>query len=339
MAVVTFSSIKVAFCGNSILYYNDCPRMVEHLLKESSISSVTQNSCLRGGATLVSLLETGNGMAQKFATPPARLVKASSIIKSGEQEEYDIGALTVNGLLLEGTKWDFLVLNDHTQSPARLETRQATMRVLKDRYAPLLQANNKNGTIILLQTPAYRRQVKNSQDLGDFDEFTTKIQHGYLEYEQVLNFGGGDDNMSSGKITAKVAPVGMAYHYLYHHDRKLWSKLYAQDDFHPSPHGTWLEACVLYCTMVGQVVPPVYDNRWWKTARYMQPPDTEPLELPTAEEAHFLRQVAAHVCGLLDSVDMSVDESKAGNVDESKSGNGDSDGQTSQSPTSKIDLR
>ena len=76
-----------------------------------------------------------------------------------------------------------------------------------------------------------------------------------------------------------------------------WESLYAIDDFHPSPHGTLLEAYVLFSTIVGSG-PPVYDPSWWSTARYMQPPEEEPLPLPTKEEGELLRRVACQVCGV-----------------------------------------
>ena len=54
----------VAFFGNSILYYNDTPRLIESL----SGGSVEQNSCLRGGVTFEQLLSKGNGMDVKFVS-------------------------------------------------------------------------------------------------------------------------------------------------------------------------------------------------------------------------------------------------------------------------------
>jgi hypothetical protein len=123
-----------------------------------------------------------------------------------------------------------------------------------------------------------------------------------------------------------IAPVGEAYRYLHHHNPALWNKLYSWDDFHPSPHGTWLQACVIYCTCFGTKTadtpqqqprgdsgsnknsksvrlllppqPPVYNPLWWEKSRYMQPPDQKPLPLPTAEEAMELRRVACLVCGV-----------------------------------------
>jgi hypothetical protein len=100
-----------------------------------------------------------------------------------------------------------------------------------------------------------------------------------------------------------VAPVGLAFQYVRNNYPKVddssfsWEWLYARDDFHPSPHGTLLEAFVLFSTIVGDE-PPAYDISWWDTARYMQPTDVEPLPLPTPEEGALLRGVACVICNV-----------------------------------------
>ena len=281
-------SIRVGFLGNSILYYNDCPRLLEHMLQQQ-YSNVKQDSCLRGGASFISLLKYGNGMEQKFATPAAMRDDGS----------YDIGSPTVRDLLVDtpvrdGSSWDFVVMNDFTQAPAREETRDETIKVLKEAYLPMIPTDDT--TVIFVQTAAYRRDVKNSEEIGDFDEFTSALQKGYAKYAQAIP-------------NSKVAPFGQAYQYIRRNLKKLgykiafddpnslWYKLYARDDFHPSPHGTLLEASVLYCTITGKQ-PPTYEISWWKTARYMQPPGGKQLPLPTAEEGRVLQEVASIVCGL-----------------------------------------
>jgi hypothetical protein len=298
--------ISVAHLGNSIQYYDDLPRLLEHMLA-TKFQTVRQNSCLRGGATLTSLFEKGNGMATKF----------------GNNNNKDIGAPTVKDLLLSiptpssssswpSLSWDFVIINDHTQSPARIEKRKQSMQTLKSEYVPLLQQQlqeeqaEATTTVIFIQTAAYKTPVKNSDDLGTFDEFTAKLQEGYADYAHLVRHSSSSNNNNA--LHAKVAPVGLAYQYFKHrHDEDddenddddeiatMWNKLYARDDLHPSPHGTFLEACVLYCTMLEEH-PPTYDVSWWTTARYMQPPDTEPLPLPTDEEADVLRQVAWTIC-------------------------------------------
>ena len=74
--------IAMAFLGNSMQYKNDCPRLVQQMVVQQAAAVliltsritttlVLQDSCLRGGASLPGLWRNGNGMAEKFATPPA----------------------------------------------------------------------------------------------------------------------------------------------------------------------------------------------------------------------------------------------------------------------------
>ena len=65
-------TIRIAFLGNSILYYNDCPRLVEKLLKER-YSNVVQNSCLRGGVTVSLCLCMGFALGMDTAFGNGRL--------------------------------------------------------------------------------------------------------------------------------------------------------------------------------------------------------------------------------------------------------------------------
>jgi len=343
--------LAIAFCGNSMLYFNDTPRlvqqMVEHALRiaqqqqqqEGTTTTIAapvqvqQDSCLRGGASLPSLWEQGNGMSKKFATAQAELVDGdesrgekfrnnnnydgSSSSKKTKRHsnrhrttQHDTGAASVEELLTPRPQerkaaWDFVVLNDYTQAPARAETREETVAVLREHYAPLFlsQQQSQNGRTVVpvfIQTPAYRVMgIKNSKDLGNFDEMTDRLARGLRAYVETLNQAGIPD--------CRIAPVGEAYRYIHRHNPELWTKLYSHDDFHPSPYGTWLQACVVYCTCFGgdgdnaapcSRAPPIYNPLWWEKSRYMQPPDEKPLPLPTPDEAMELRHVACLVCGV-----------------------------------------
>jgi hypothetical protein len=149
----------VAFVGNSILYYNDTPRLIESL----GSGSVEQNSCLRGGVTFEQLLSKGNGMGVKFVWE-------------------DKGAPDVASLL--SRSWHYIVMNDYTQAPAREESRRASVEVLKTQMAPLLEQCG--GTPVLLEMWAYRAHTKGSDDLGDHAEFTSRLQEGCREYAAAL---------------------------------------------------------------------------------------------------------------------------------------------------------
>jgi len=295
--------IRIACLGNSIQYYNDCPRLLERMFSAAHFEDAKQDSCLRGGASIISLWEKGNGMQDKFATPNAQLPTASE----NNQQSYDIGAPNVQTLLGNGL-YDFAIINDHTQSPARRESRNKTHRTLEDNYAPLLSQSNI--VPIFVQTAAYRvSDIRGTADLGSFDEYQTLLEKGYDMYKQQMD-GYFKKCGNAKQNQAHIAPVGLAYKHLYHSDRQMWKRLYHTDDFHPSPHGTLLQAFVLFLTLVHallgdpvdncdtllSILPATYDTSWWDRARRMQPPDEDPLPLPTQEEAEVLRQVALQVC-------------------------------------------
>jgi hypothetical protein len=186
--------------------------------------------------------------------------------------------------------------------------------------------------VIFIQTPAYKLvNMRGTEDLGSFEEFTERVAQGVSQYAHLMQHerdswlgrqrrrqqqqhenededatkSDGNDN----DACCRVAPVGQAYQWIHETNVALWEKLYSWDNFHPSPHGTWLQACILHCTMTKRVVPadetcPMLlqqlDNAtWWKSwSRLMQPPDEGPLPLPTRQEALELLRVASIVCGV-----------------------------------------
>jgi hypothetical protein len=104
--------VRVAMIGNSIMYYNDLPRLLEAM----SGGKLSQDSCLHGDASFESHLRYGNGMLEKWNTGQARMwdVDEKEAAKdyfyeyyyyyneSGVDERriYDYGACTVEQLLL-----------------------------------------------------------------------------------------------------------------------------------------------------------------------------------------------------------------------------------------------
>jgi len=258
---------RIAHIGNSIQYYNDCPRLLQRFFEEATDKTVTQDSCFRGGASLVSLWDDGNDINIFTAA-------------TNQGETVDIGSATVQTMLSQSNDWDVIIINDHTQSPADPASRARTLALLQQEYQPLF----KTATPIILQTPAYRQDTNGSERFGTFDEFTAQTLAGCQEYADAI---GG-----------VVAPIGNAFQYIRRHaDPKVFDSLYARDNFHPSPHGTLLQAMVLYATISG-MPPPPYDERWWETSRVRIK-----LPLPTKEEAKYLQSVACRVCRVLGNED------------------------------------
>jgi hypothetical protein len=339
---------SVAHLGNSIQYYNDCPRVLEQMLLSTALGRVVDldccpeqrnrkhplvlsESCLRGGATVPSLWEQGNGIANKFASRPESILKGD--------DGYDIGAPTVSDLLQQSSSssnrryWDFIIVNDHTQSPVRSERKEESKTALETHYLPAIAAgmevsNNRSSsssstttTVVFVQTMAYKTPVINSAELGSFDDFTNSLAKGYDEYVALVEaFAANDRYPNQQLLRATVAPLGRAYQVIRSEHFDLWSNaMYANDDFHPSPHGTWLEACLLHCVVTGGQKFALFDHDgennnngenendddsmeiWWKQARYLQPPTypngdpQEPLRLPTRAEAVLLNDIAYRV--------------------------------------------
>lgn len=281
------NGVTVAFLGNSILYFNDTPRFLFNL---GSKKIRHQNSCLRGGTTLTELYTLGNGMKRHgFATDNALM----------ENGEYDIGSPTVHDLLQSNAKWDVVVMNEHTQGPARQSTREEFQSTLLQKYAPLISTNSPKATVIFVETAAYRLQgINNSQDLGTTEQFQQSIREGIQSYIQVLH-----DNTS---ISARMAPVGTAFLHVHNENYDLWEKLFDPwDSFHPSPTGTFLQGCVLYCTIFGAAPPTCPGTReeiaaLWTDARMMHPKKkgNDGVPLPSVSEVEYLWKVAWDVCQL-----------------------------------------
>ena len=296
---------RVAFLGNSIIYYNDCPRFLMNLGKGSV---KYQDSCLRPSTNLTELWEQGNGMNQPygFATEAAKNPDIDEdLYLFGPPTEpmnmYDVGAPTVNALLecsdenKGKEKWDFVVMNDHTQAPARLDSRKTTQTFLLEKYLPLILENQ--ATLVIIETAAYQRPgINNSKDLGSAHEFQRRVREGIQSYLEALH------PKFPETLQPRIAPVGTAYLHIHDNNNPLWNELFDPfDHFHPSPLGTFLQGCVVHCTLFG-CAPPLPRTEeeikaLWRDARVMHHIKTgKNRRLPSVKEAEELWNVAKRVC-------------------------------------------
>ena len=289
---------QVAFLGNSILYFNDCPRFFVNL---GQGSVARQDSCLRGGTNLAELWDQGNGMRQHgFATAAAKTGAGGS----DGGDAYDVGAPTVRALLggADGggsaggrTTWDFAVLNDHTQGPARSASREAARTVLLERYLPLLLASG--ATPVFVETAAYLVPgIHGSADLGSADEFQRRVREGLRAYVDALR-----PRLPPAQAP-RLAPVGAAFACVRDRDRALFERLFdPYDHFHPSATGTFLQGCVLHCTLFGRSPPlprtEADTANLWRDSRIKHRSGREKRQrLPSVMDVEYLWGIANEVC-------------------------------------------
>jgi hypothetical protein len=205
--------LSFAYLGNSFIYFNDLPQCLADI--NPSIESTSH--CLKGGGSLTSLASQGSSDSLSTNTPYP----------------------TVNELFAPPNKYDYVVINDFSQGPARPETRSRTLDILKSDYIPLFQESG--CTPVLISTWAYRAHTKGSDDLGDVPTMTQSLTEGYLVYRAAL-----DEALPKPSI---IAPVGLAFQLVWSENKELWLSMFMDDDFHPSPIGTQLIARVIHAVV------------------------------------------------------------------------------------------
>jgi hypothetical protein len=378
--IATTTTTRVAFIGNSMLYFNDFPRFFTALAADSD-RSVVQSSCLHGGGSIPSLMLEGNGMYTQFETEAAVMAISSSSESDDDQANtnftlYDYGACTVPQLLTgrddrlvdpgysnsdepvvqllnNGTDnattiiiahnqnpcradphylqyatqyfpheisddyWDYIIINDNTRDPARLASRAHSMQFLEAFYVPLLIQQRRTAVPIFLWTHAYTipsSPTRNMTGLVDVANFTSLTGVGYRNYVQLLS-----SHLPASR-QPKIAPVGLAFLLVYEERPDLWARLFHNaDHLHASPSGTYLQGCIVYYTLFGQMPRRIIgttkknngidgddgggdddDEPWigrylWNNARMMQHAWEPPNPYPTVEMADYLYHVAERI--------------------------------------------
>jgi hypothetical protein len=301
------NEMTLAFIGNSYMYINDLPRVMEQL----SHHNIKQQSVINTGAGLGSLLKQGNGMYELWQTTNAldfwggfdfvELMSNTDIEIDEDYQLYDFGMCTVPQLLEGydgylsyknnnevyfdvGTNpcfedeyymtiiqqqsfqdpmyFDYVILNDQTRRMANEDAREDSIDALTQAYAPLIKASRAKP--ILIDTHAYyfvEDGMYGNETMGDvflgnsIAAFTSSIYEGLYEYVDELGA------LLPDKQKPKIAPVGLTYLAIYEDNQKQWRMLFSDDAIHASQAGTYLAACVLYCTIYGHL-PAAQHNHW-----------------------------------------------------------------------------
>jgi len=274
IAVFTSKGIKnqeyaVGFVGNSYAAVNDIPRLMESI----SDGRISQLSCLHPKGSISSILETGNGMYQRWNTDNSRIEGSY---------RHDFGVCTVNQLfygqdenlmtqnkngayyddgknpcfqddsyrsfleksLSNETQWDYVVLVDQSKRMSFQEYREEALWALEYNYANMFKETG--ATPIILDTHAFWSENTNMTGLNDVSTFASLIYEGARQYQEKLA------GFLPKSQAPKIAPVGLAFLAVYEDDQEMWNKLTAYDDIHASVYGSFLSACVLHATITGK---------------------------------------------------------------------------------------
>ena len=324
-------TIQVAFIGNSVQYFNDFPRFMEAI----SGGHVIQNSCLHEDASFYTLLQSGNGMLKKFNTEAARIDDSSSGFFDygactvhqlffgydgflyGDWKSYNVSTVsdTYSGAYNDGLnpcyadtdyltyvtkqflqsnsmKWDYVVMNDDLLTPGSSESRQKSVAILMSTYASWFA--QMGATPVFLDTPAYWTTFQNLSMFVNVPTFTSMTYEGYRQYAGLLG------SLLPAAQKPLIAPVGIAFLAVWEDDYQMWTKLFHYDEINVSPHGTFLQGCVVHHTLFGHlprgdIALPDSISSLFSRARRMQPPSHRRKEWPTRDEAVYLYNIAKKV--------------------------------------------
>lgn len=150
--------------------------------------------------------------------------------------------------------WDYVVLQDQSQTPGYDRT-SPTWIASMNGAVNMSEAIEDEGSEAMLMMTWGRRSgdPTNPTIYSNFTMMQDRLESGYIDYR---------DNMSTPTRDVWIAPVGLAYKHI--HDNinltgidpimsgNTFFDLYTADGSHPSLSGSYLAACVLYASMIGE---------------------------------------------------------------------------------------
>jgi hypothetical protein len=188
---------SILFIGNSFTSVNNLPNLFTQLALSGG-KSVTAAMCAQGGYKLF----------QHAADP-------------------------VTGRELEEHKWDVVVLQEQSQTPAIENDKNAYM------YPAIRDFNErirKAGAVPMLYLTWGRKNGDSEFGYSDYSSMQEALTLGYMGIAQELSI--------------EVAPVGAAWKTA--HERQPILLLWAGDGIHPALAGSYLAACVFYAVIYGK---------------------------------------------------------------------------------------
>jgi hypothetical protein len=191
------SCLRVLFIGNSYTYVNDLPGTLAALARAQGKTAEVQ-TLATGGATL-------NDHLNDAATVPA----------------------------LESRKWDYVVLQEQSDTPSSSSGRDWLM--FPAARALARQIEDRGEKPLFFMTWAHR-DGDPSLGVPDYESMQRAVDSAYLSI--------------SNELDAPVAPVGVTWFVVRRQSSQV--ELWQGDGSHPSTAGTYLAACVFYATLFRQ---------------------------------------------------------------------------------------
>jgi hypothetical protein len=189
--------VRVLFLGNSYTYVNDLP------------------------GTFARLAESGG-----------RQVETAMVANGGETLDQH-AASADSQASIASRRWDFVVLQEQSDIPAVVASREYSMYPAVRRLVASIVA--RGATPMFNMTAAHRDGLPDS-GLAGYEAMQLAIDDGYGAIARELG--------------VPIAPVGYAWFVVrrQHPEIGLWQ----DDGSHPSPAGTYLAACVFYAAIFRQ---------------------------------------------------------------------------------------
>ena len=164
-------------------------------------------------------------------------------------------------------------------------------------YVPYFLSTTTTIPVLISTFGYWNDEYRDMGGLEDVPTFTSFTHEGYRQYASVLNA------YLPKERKARIAPVGIAFLLVWEDNYGMWQSLFQPDNFHLSPHGTYLMACVLYYTLYQHMPSPSLAlpeaiSTLFQRARRMQPPIHPAMPVPTRDEAAYLYHIAKRVMAL-----------------------------------------
>ena len=124
------------------------------------------------------------------------------------------------------------------------------------------QSLSTDATIVVLAPHAFWSDNTNMTGLEDIPTFSSLVYEGAVQYtsklqelmDEAISNSKGNNQNKRRKI--RIAPVGPAFLWVYEEDSEMYEKLFNSDGIRASVYGSYLTACVVYCTITGNMPPP-----------------------------------------------------------------------------------